>query len=1586
MDIEFFLPKGPQPTEMEGLEEMRRILPRAWKGFANFVMRQQGRRGQDREIDLVLICPDRIVLADLKHIRGRIENRGGFWYREDENLGSSPAHKIRENAKMLASLIRSEVNQLPSVPPVESVVILTHQSCDPSGLDQVERDRTIKLSDFLKIGREIHFKALFTTPTKYEASNALNSGNVVSALQKFFRNGKLFEPRKTQFHGFVPTGDPEFTHRLFTEFACHQPQDPNYTGLLRLWDFSVDGDFIVEEARRPIAERERAVLGHIRVQDPTLYDNYVLRSIQHDGEFTLRYSEVFDRLPDLERLARFYGVLKDLPIERRIELARLLLDRVASLHRIRVAHRDLDRHSVWIDERRSKVVLSGFGASHFPERRSIAGTRSKLLAGGVRVPEDLGEVVPGTPFQQDVFLVGALVWTLLSGKRLETLDQVPMWTSDSMKGVEVPSIFGEWFARCLKINAAERYHNGVDAADAFSELARKTEKASLEKQLEGYRRDIDPISDYVPVEWVSAKPYRIYKSRKNEENLFVKSWPERTLGERRKSAARLIEFFGKADALRQLDAEWLPRIDVACLCTDGLLLVEEWIDGECLSKCDTSLWSPEKLRRFVTALAEAVEELHEVDLVHGDISPDNIIVRVDGDRPRPVLVDIADFTADEKGRSTPAYCPPDDSDLRVRDRFAVGQIAVELADRCADDETKALLLLGAGKCAEGAAPWLTLKGLKDAISMRRPRPAAVRLELTIETPRAGFEGMMLSDNGVFHIVKSKKAPDSIEISGFDQRVIVDFDPRDRKPIHAIAGKIDMRGAAWAQNHRAFSFEGSVSVRRARPTRFSGFEDLFSLLAAPATVVPPEEPGLPEATPQARQAAAAPEMRPSERFPVARFWQETIAAEEEISPEIKLASEPKYDEGERTLYLVAEDNLPDVDPADGQSVGINWNGYKLGDLDTERSRGTTVVIRNVRRARGLHKGAVLKVPDDLISFQRRSRAVARILEGKSQIANLIRYFDPSGELAPDTFGPEITDDDIKPYGLNPDQGEAFRHLWKNGPVGLLQGPPGTGKTKFIASFAHYALTKARLRNVLVLSQSHEAVNTAAERILQVSAKLDGSVDLLRVGQHSKISPMLHKYHARAIQDRYRELFRAGTKERIVAPATRLGLEKGYIDEAIEIETTLGSLARQIELCEQDIATSRDQDTVMAARERSAHLREIWKESVGSYPVAQDGEPREVLNEIREAVAARHAVNDPDGRRRLLKIHRLAQEWTSALGMMRGRSLEELVARSRNLICGTCVGIGRHGIQVDRNVFDLVIIDEAARCTPGELAVGMQSGRRVLLVGDHKQLPPLYGHELIEAIGERLKVSSRKELKRSDFERAFHSTYGREVARSLLIQYRMAPKIGRLVAKSFYPGQDLKTERGDPPEYYGLLPSPLDDEIVWIDTGYSNSTRRESEAKSSFFNRREAIAVISILQAISRSTAFVQAAIADDLREDEPLIGVICMYAPQVSLIEEMLVTSDLPSEFKKLVKVGTVDSYQGKENRIIVVSLVRSNPEHHMGFVRTANRINVALSRAMERLVIIGSSKMFEKQGNALSAVVRQLRAAKRIVGDGKGAR
>jgi hypothetical protein len=77
MELHFLRPQGPQPTEMEGLAELKRTFPGRWKSYANFIMRQPGRRGQDREIDLVMITDDRLVLVDLKHWSGRIENRGG---------------------------------------------------------------------------------------------------------------------------------------------------------------------------------------------------------------------------------------------------------------------------------------------------------------------------------------------------------------------------------------------------------------------------------------------------------------------------------------------------------------------------------------------------------------------------------------------------------------------------------------------------------------------------------------------------------------------------------------------------------------------------------------------------------------------------------------------------------------------------------------------------------------------------------------------------------------------------------------------------------------------------------------------------------------------------------------------------------------------------------------------------------------------------------------------------------------------------------------------------------------------------------------------------------------------------------------------------------------------------------------------------------------------------------------------------------------------------------------------------------------------------------------------------------------------
>ncbi|EAB8409633.1 hypothetical protein ZG30_004163 [Salmonella enterica subsp. enterica] len=117
-------------------------------------------------------------------------------------------------------------------------------------------------------------------------------------------------------------------------------------------------------------------------------------------------------------------------------------------------------------------------------------------------------------------------------------------------------------------------------------------------------------------------------------------------------------------------------------------------------------------------------------------------------------------------------------------------------------------------------------------------------------------------------------------------------------------------------------------------------------------------------------------------------------------------------------------------------------------------------------------------------------------------------------------------------------------------------------------------------------------------------------------------------------------------------------------------------------------------------------------------------------------------------------------------------EEFLAKTRSLVCGTCVGLGRSPFGVAKNRYDWVIVDEAARATPGELAIAIQSGRRVLLVGDHRQLPPLYPEPVVRKISIELNYSDRAVLTRSDFERAFESDYGKQVGATLRTQYRMA----------------------------------------------------------------------------------------------------------------------------------------------------------------------------------------------------------------------
>lgn len=109
----------------------------------------------------------------------------------------------------------------------------------------------------------------------------------------------------------------------------------------------------------------------------------------------------------------------------------------------------------------------------------------------------------------------------------------------------------------------------------------------------------------------------------------------------------------------------------------------------------------------------------------------------------------------------------------------------------------------------------------------------------------------------------------------------------------------------------------------------------------------------------------------------------------------------------------------------------------------------------------------------------------------------------------------------------------------------------------------------------------------------------------------------------------------------------------------------------------------------------------------------------------------------------------------------------------------------------------------------------------------------------------------------------------------------------------------------------------------------------------------------------------------LKEGEPSIGIICMYSAQCVEVERALARADWLGARRRDVKVDTVDSYQGKENRIVIVSLVRNNPAKREGFLNRPFRTNVAMSRAMDRLIIVGAASMWRGR-NANSPLGRVL--------------
>lgn len=309
--------------------------------------------------------------------------------------------------------------------------------------------------------------------------------------------------------------------------------------------------------------------------------------------------------------------------------------------------------------------------------------------------------------------------------------------------------------------------------------------------------------------------------------------------------------------------------------------------------------------------------------------------------------------------------------------------------------------------------------------------------------------------------------------------------------------------------------------------------------------------------------------------------------------------------------------------------------------------------------------------------------------------------------------------------------------------------------------------------------------------------------------------------------------------------------------------------------------------------------------------------------------------------------------------------ELFGEARVIAC-TLVGSAHHLLEGMK--FGTLFIDEAAQALEAACWIPMKRASRVILAGDHCQLPPT-----VKSI-----AALRAGLGKTLMERIAENKP--EVVTLLKIQYRMNNEIMRFSSDWFYGG---KVESAPQIKYRSVL--DYDHPITWIDTSNeenqitiegedapedsastassvsaanqnSDLNFKEQFVGESFGRINKAEAELTLLTLAEYFTKIGKQRVLEE-RID---VGIISPYRAQVQYLKKLIKKYEFFKPYRRLISVNTVDGFQGQERDVILISLVRSNDEGQIGFLKDLRRMNVAMTRARMKLIILGNKDTMTK--------------------------
>ncbi|WP_257292563.1 AAA domain-containing protein [Endozoicomonas sp. ONNA1] len=1582
-----------------------------WKGYAGF--RFTDSKGKDGEFDLVIITHCNILIIELKDWNhGKITANRGKWYKNDQEMGNSPVDVTQRKLYLLQNKLKKYKNKLSSghLPKIHHLVVMTGDA-DFSQLPETDLQHTLTLDEFLSYKDRNKFNKRFRPHPEAELRND------AAVFDQIFSEGNT-APKHIYINGYKAV-EHVFKHpaEIYKEFRSILEQRKEEEALLRVWDFNKIENKAAKtpEGRQHIVSRERDVLSLIKHQKPELY-NYCLRALpgsSYEGNIPSEYCELYELPPSHQRLNEFIGRFSEpLSESDRFSIVKLLVAKFADLHEIKVAHRDIGSHSIWISPSRD-IALSSFISAYDQRAGTVGDIRELISVSEAKAPFGMTVQPTTTPFQIDVHALIVLSWHILEGRRI---------SPESLKGLDEKIENSATWYKDIFLDGL-RHQRFKDAGEFFSSLKENEPHDTSEfdfdiSELDVFQKPFKVERQYPEDQLLKESDSKeVYRS----DNQLVKAWlnvhPSSNDPEQ---GYRSLHFCKALTSLKSLSPDYLPEIhDFGLSARSGsLFLVTDYVEGDTWETAATS-YTDEQKKLLIESLISATTHLHGLSLYHGDLHPENLLI-TNPEYPQVKFLDLPDFSVFGKESFNHLYSPEniDGCSGQERDNFAVMRMTCYLLGIGWNQDSEAYPKISTAVRREIEDIDAGFRSLERFIEALKPDNNELNEDIEVIEIRLrnlSEEIIIYPDNGQLFVSveRSKKNPDEARVrfiglggsadliySPRESGFVVGFQPRSRDSVSrkdADSSDITLPFAIRIISGHFYE----LSELNRRISEFDEFKRVVNTKLRPEKEPEAISPMEVEATGEfaeifasvlvdiEEQAALSvtPDTTDSEdiSFQTSELWKAVLDTETMALPYIEVSGDvfvPENNSSKLALPYTPEvseglEKFRKGDDVEALTINEEHEDSWLGDVDLKKSSISEVHLKKIsHRAKALTDGDIVyfRTKMDRSSYQKRKNALKRILDRSSVIPNLTEYFDPECQLQAIEYPIEITDQDFTRYdrpddhgntiSLNPQQRLAFRKLVRYGPLSLLQGPPGTGKTEFIAAFVHFLVEKEKVNSILLVSQSHEAVNTAAERIRKHCRRLDTPLEVVRFSnRESTVSDSLKDVYAGSIVNVKRELFRVEASHKIMSMSKVLGVEKDYLKDLTQAEFKLFSKMDTLKaLDNQSADDDDDQDQVKnltrARKELIASITESLREDFSISWNTEDS-VEDVKSKIYQKLEYQFDLqpNETLKAKALVKIYR---DMLDALAMDRV-NYDEFLARSRQLVTGTCVGIGQRHMGIGEQQYDWVIIDEAARSISSELAIAMQVGKRILLVGDHKQLPPMYSKPHQKAIAKKLGVTAAAEdldgILKSDFERAFESEYGKQVQAQLLTQYRMIEPIGRMVSDCFYEGKLVTGERVVP-DIYHLAPQTLQYPVTWLDTAGLKSQAYHNEDKGvSIYNRTEADQIISLLREIERNTDFL-AELGQHLKEGEAGIGVICMYGEQKRFIRQRFNETSWSDDFKNIVKIDTVDSYQGKENRIIILSITRADGRQSPGFLHSPNRINVALSRAMDRLVIVGSTSMW----------------------------